>query len=181
MFLAAWSKLHEAEYDVLMVDWSPLAQGLSTCHSCLFSPFFLQNSSSFVFSQVSGTSPMPITMKLHTMLWMSEGEKRQFHHLFFIARLFCVYFVSITLLFFHFFADTWDSVWPTLPTREFSASMINDYIPCYFDSSKFSSKSFSLPFILLNRGKLDVLHLVGHSLGAHAMGKVSKINFRHRK
>ena len=32
--------------------------------------------------------------------------------------------------------------------------------------------------LLLIRGKLDVLHLVGHSLGAHAMGKVSKINFR---
>ena len=141
MFLAAWSKLHEAEYDVLMVDWSPLAQGLSTCHSCLFSPFFLQNSSSFVFSQVSGTSPMPITTKLHTMLWMSEGEKRQFHHSFFIARLFCVH--NIIILLFSFcrylglclanLANSW-------------VLSFNNYIPCYFDSSKFSFKSFSFPY-----------------------------------
>ena len=54
---------------------------------------------------------------------MSEGEKRQFHHSAIShLRVFFVFYNIIILIF--LFADTWDSVWPTLPTREFSASII---------------------------------------------------------
>ena len=161
-----------------MCSWSTGVHWHKVCQLAilnLFSPFFLQNSSPFVFSQVSGTSPMPITTKLHTTLWMSEGEKRQLHHSashFSFARLFCVHnIIILTFL----YADTLDSVWPTLPTREFSASIIIFLAILILLNWVLNLFRF---LILLNRGKLDVLHLVGHSLGAHAMGKVSKINLR---
>ena len=86
--------------------------------------------------------------------------------------LVCVHNIIILIF---LFADSWDSVWPTLPTREFSASIIIFLAILILLNSVLNLFRF---LILLNRGKLDVLHLVGHSLGAHAMGKVSKINLR---
>jgi len=83
-FVNAWSKLHEAEYDVLMVDWSPLAQGE----------------------------------------W-------------------------------HFPNANYDEA-------AHNAVDVGRYLGLCLAN-------------LANSGKLDVLHLVGHSLGAHAMGKAGRV------
>ena len=128
-----------------MCSWSTGAHWHKVCQLAilnLFSPFFLQNSW-FVLFQVNGTFPMPITMKLHTTLWMSEGEKRQSHHSishFSFAHLFlCPQYYHSYISFCRYLglclanlANSW-------------VLSFNDYIPCYFDSSKFSSKSFSFP------------------------------------